>query len=198
MPRLASRQARSLKLLCTQEKESPVNRLSVILFGGVPILPAPALPACGTGLSPSNTGEPQRRAQRGCCRARSVPTLCPHTVSPSRDALGTGPPQPCTAGAAVATLTGGTGCPGDPAQAPEVPSLMGSPLPGTATGPWGQLPKWPRAGAGRPLFPNTICPQVQFNFPPGRWPAPRTARHLPTPSALAPSSLARLPFPSSA
>lgn len=60
-----------LKRPCTQEKESPVNRLSVILFDAVPILPAPALQGCGTGVSscpPPAAGEPQCRAQMGQCR----------------------------------------------------------------------------------------------------------------------------------
>lgn len=78
-----------LKRPCTQEKESPVNRLSVILFGAVPILPAPALPGCGTGVSssvppPPAAGEPQCRAQTGQCRQEALQgSVLPGAVSPT-------------------------------------------------------------------------------------------------------------------
>lgn len=161
-----------------------------------PPLSRPVAPGC----PPPTSGQPQSRTQRGCCRARSVP----HVVSPSQDVLGTGSPlSPAQREyqTAVATLTGRTGCPGGPSPSPRG-ALSAGVTPSRRChepgGPWGQLPKWPQAGAVRPLFPNTIYPQVQFNFPRGRWPAPRTPSHLPTPSVLAPSSLAPLPFASSA
>lgn len=74
------------------KKESPVNRLSVILFGAVPILLALALVGCGTGVSPPAAGGPRCRAQMGrrrqWCRQEAaaglraaqgggVPTLSP-------------------------------------------------------------------------------------------------------------------------
>lgn len=82
--------ARELKRPCTQEKESPVNRLSVILFGAVPILLAPALLGCGTGgggcVSPlASWGAPVQGTN-----GQSVP----HTVPLGWWLWGRPPPKP--------------------------------------------------------------------------------------------------------
>lgn len=114
-----------LKRPCTQEKESPVNRLSVILFGAVPILPAPALPGCGTGVSssvppPQQLGNPSaghKRASAGrrLCRAQCYRGQCPPRCPPPRDGdfeAGSPPPPSPGTNCAMATLTVGWAVPG--------------------------------------------------------------------------------------
>lgn len=128
-----------LKRPCTQEKESPVNRLSVILFGAVPILPAPALPGCGTGVSssvppPQQLGNPSaghKRASAGrrLCRAQCYRGQCPPRCPPPRDGDFEAAPPPQALAQIVPwphSQWDGLSRGGDPcSKLLEVPSLLG-------------------------------------------------------------------------
>lgn len=92
--------------------------------------------AVAPGCPPPTPGEPQSRAQRG--QAAAGPGVSPASCVPLSGWLGDTPPQPCTAGASSCcghTRRWDRLSWGAPLRAPEVPSLPGLPLPGTAPSP---------------------------------------------------------------
>lgn len=103
--------------------KSPVNRLSVILFGAVQILLALALLGCSTRVCPQHLGKPRaghRWARAGSSAGRRLlqgsvlPGEDPPHHIPQDGVFGTGPhTSPGTEGAsnlAMAALMGGMGC----------------------------------------------------------------------------------------
>lgn len=91
-----------------------------------PPLSRPVAPRC----PPPAPGEPQCGAQRGCCRARTAPTSRPPLRMTRGQVSHSGSIHLLWPHSQV-----GQAVLGAPVQAPEVPSLMGSPLPGAATSP---------------------------------------------------------------